>query len=252
MIRTIWTSIRKPSMYNQLTQMSLVRAIFSLLLFFILATGVDGWKIAVDTNRVTNFLQQDFKTKMPPFTYDGTVLEAEQTEPITLSQDNGFKVILDTTTPDARGSLRQVANGIVLGKTDMYYIANGVEQSVSYRQLQMPALTKDDLLPIIPIIKPMMIVLLIIWFVATLIWRFLEIFFFSFLAKLFASMQNIRLSYRQAWMAAGFALIPATLINLLNTYLVSVYLTYAFWVAIVTYLYHGVGSFKDHRLERGE
>lgn len=252
MLSAIWTSISKPSSYKRLTQTHLGRAIFTLIFFFAIVTAVGGWNFTVGIGHFVNFMQHDFNDKMPSFVFNGKELHVEQSEPITLTETDKFKLVVDTVNDSPWASLSSVNNGVVLGKTEMHIVNRGAQQSVAYSQFMLPQLTKDDVTALIPVIKPALYVAMVLVFLLTIVWRFVQIFFFSFFARLFGSMQGVHFSYRQAWLLAGFALIPATLINLFNVYLQSVYLNYAFWVAVVTYLYHGVASFKEHEAGRGE
>ncbi|GAX89361.1 DUF1189 domain-containing protein [Effusibacillus lacus] len=245
MFETIWHSIRKPSGYKQLAQKKFWRLLLTLLAFFGIVTAVHGYVLASAMNPFLTFMEQEFRQKMPPFTYDGTQLQVNAATPLTLSQQNGYQVVVDVTSPFPKDTINKLNSGVVVGKTDLYIIDRGVPQSFSYRQLMLPPLTKDDVVTGIPLLRPLFYVGLVIWAFFMVFWSFLQITLFSFVAMLAGSLRRVRLHYRDAWLVAAFAFIPASLIGILNLYLQSPYVGLAFWIAVFTYIYHGAGSFRE-------
>ncbi|WP_018131559.1 DUF1189 domain-containing protein [Effusibacillus pohliae] len=246
MIYTIWHSIRRPASYKRLTQQKLWRLILTLFVFFTSVTGVKALMMANSINQFVWFMQNEFPAKMPPFHYNGSELLVDGPTPVTLTAKNGYSVIVDVSAPVPRDSLNQINSGAVFGKTELYVLNRGVQQSFSYKNQLMlrNPLTKHDIIRMVPFLKPLLLIALVIGSLGMIGWSFVQITLFSFLAMLIASLQRIRLSYRQAWLIAAFSLIPASLIDLLNFFLQSHYLSLAFWVAVLTYMHHGMGSFK--------
>lgn len=250
MLHTIWKSIRKPSSYRDMTVMKLWKAILMFLIFFLIVMALQGWMFLTGANRFAAFMEQDFAGKMPNFTFNGKQLDAEQSQPVTLYAERGYVIIVDTLSDPPSHSLSQVMDGMVFGKTNMYVVERGTEHALSYSQVAPIAgtagtLTKDDLVKISPYLKPIIYSMLALWSVAFLLWKFIAITLVSFLVMFIASIRKVRLTYRQAWLVAGFALIPATLINLLHVFVPSGYISLAYWVALLTYIFHGVGSFRE-------
>lgn len=242
---TIWNSIRRPSLYQSMTKRPLWRTVLSLLAFFTLLTALHSFLMGHSMSPFLTFMEKEFPAKMPSFTYDGSKLHVDSATPLTLSGTDEYNVIVDVSSAYPRETINKIRSGVVIGQTDLFVIDRGMEQSFSYKQLMMPPMTKDAAVKMVPYLRPFLVIVLIVWSLVLIGWSFLQITFFSFIASLFASLRRIRLPYRELWLIAAFALVPASLIDFLNFFIGSRYLALAFWVAILTYIYHGVGSFKE-------
>ncbi|MFC4766494.1 DUF1189 family protein [Effusibacillus consociatus] len=249
-MNTIWNSIRKPSLYKEMTQRPLWRLVLTLLLFFMLVTAIQTFSMAKVMNPFLTFMEKEFPAKMPSFTYDGNELRVDAATPLTLTSRDGYHVIVDVSAPYPKDSINQITSGVVIGKTELYIIERGV-QPIPYKQVAIfplangTVITKDLVIQITPWLKPVFIVFLVLFSFVLIAWTFIQITIFSFIASVLASSRKIRLNYRQAWLISAFAFVPAALIDLLNFYLRSPYVGLAFWVAVFTYIYHGVGSFSE-------
>lgn len=245
MFTTIWHGIRRPSSYKQLIRQKTWRLTLTLLIFFTLLTVVQAVILGRAMNPFLTFMEKEFSAKMPPFRYDGARLQVDGPTPLTLTGNAGYSVIVDVSSPVPRESLNKITSGVVVGQTEFYVIDRGVQQTIPYRQLMLPPLTKDDVAETIPFLKTLMIAGLIVWSLLNIGWYFIQVTIFSIAAALLASARKVRLAYREAWLVAGLAFIPASIISFLNFFLQNGYISLAFWVAVFTYLYHGVGGFKE-------
>ncbi|BCJ86637.1 DUF1189 domain-containing protein [Effusibacillus dendaii] len=244
-MRTIWNSICRPSAYQRLTQQKLWRSLLSLTVFFTLLAAIHVSLMANAARPILSFVETDFPAKMPNFSYNGNELQMQETSPVLLTDKNGYRVIVDTSATPPEQSIRHTANGLIFGKTTLYTVSQGVQQSYTYKQLMLPPFNKQDVIQITPLLKPFFIMGMLVWVLFQLIGNFLAITLFSLISYLFGGLQKIRLSFREAWLIAAFAMIPASLIEFLNSFLQSGYLTLAYWVAIFTYIHHGLNSFKQ-------
>jgi hypothetical protein len=244
-LNLIWSSIFRPSAYKEMTNVKLGNAIGIFLLFFTVLALFNGVILIKGTNQQIMSLLQNYDQKVPSFTFDGKELHVQQSAPIQLSDDPQNQVIIDTLH-DRPNIPTDTVSTVVFGKTSIYaYSSTRGLQEMTYNKFHLDPFDKEKLKQYIPYLHSFLVTLIICWELLTIIGKFVLITLFSLITLLFASLGRISLTYRQAWLISGFALVPAFLISFVNGLINSSWLTLAFWVAIFTYIYHGVISFKS-------
>lgn len=244
-LKLLYLSIFRPHRYYELARIRLGKAIAIFLLFYSLLALISGTVIYRSFTIDLTALQQNYDEKVPYFTFDGKTLQVQQSQPVQLSPDPQNLVIFDTLqdTPQVPTNTQSV---IVLGKHSLYTYSNGRgTQKISYADLHLPTLDKNRVKEMLPYIPMALVAVITLWELADIAGKFILITIFAPLALFMANMNKISLSFKQAWLIAGFALIPASLIGLLNSWMMSSWLTLAYWVAVFTYIYHGVNSCKE-------
>jgi hypothetical protein len=244
-LNLIWSSIFRPGAYQEMTRVKLGKAIGIFLLYYLVLSLINGTILIKGLNQQIADLQRNYDWRVPPFTFDGKELHVRQSEPIYLASDPHHSVIIDTLhdRPDIPAD---TDSAIVLGKTTFYaYSQSRGLQAMNYEKLDLAPFDKDSLKHFITVLPSVLTTLVIVWEILSIVGKFILITLFSLLALLLASIGRISLTYRQAWLIAGFALVPAFLIHFINGWIQSPWFTLAFWVAIFTYLYHGVNSFRS-------
>jgi len=210
----IINSIRDFRFYRRVKDFDLKRPVKFVFALVCVITLVVGIRYGLDMRRGIKTAVQWALENLPVIQIQNGLVSAEVEQPYVI-EDDGFVFIIDTT--GSVTSLREYEGGLLITETQAIYKESEI-RTETYNLSQLDSLRIDDKFlktvrsSAMWVLFPLSLLFLFIGFAIA---RFLQIFIFSPVTVIAASMQGLKLTYKQVFNIGAYAIVPSSILGAL-------------------------------------
>lgn len=249
----VYYSIAGFSKYRYFLRQSTGKAVIYLLLISMVLALITIIPDSLLYNKAMDELATNFNSLIPDFRLADGKLEVSGEMPIIIDGD-GANIIIDTS-PGAEERILNQYDIVILITSDKIIQKNFVNKTVrNLSSFQGLVLTRDSIKQVLPIMKPIGVIIFIMAGIFFVCGKFISALIVSLIGLIINSIKNTRLSYRSIFKLSVYSLtMPLLLCTILSLLPVRIpFLALLFYVAAVVYMLGAINSIKKELDNAGD
>lgn len=231
--------------YRYFLRQSTGKAVVYLLLITLILGVISFIPVVNEYNKIVDELIANFDSKIPDFKFANGKLEVSSNMPIIID-DGGANIIIDTS-PNAEEAILDNYDTVMLITSDKIIQKNYVDKTVTnLSALQGIVLTRDSVRQVLPLMKPLGIIIFILGGIFYIFGKFISALFVSLIGLVINSARNTKLSYRSIFKISVYSMtLPLLLGTFLSLLPVGIpFLWLLFYVIASVYVYGAINTIK--------